>query len=127
MCISLCLVTVLRYLLGESKGSSNLIAISCGPCYKHKVIRHTGTCSLAVKHTRPSSAIRKRANLLISLASCKLYYTTSSIKLTIKPIYSYESTVSAFSGSAIPQVYPPHETLENSPSPVMLPFDSELV
>jgi hypothetical protein len=90
------------------------------------VIRHCGTGLLAVEDTRPSCAVWQRTNLVVGLVSSRNNINVP-VKLTIKPMYSYESTVKAFSGRAIPQVYPPHETLENSPSPTTVPLDSELV
>jgi len=42
-------------------------------------------------------------------------------------MYSYESTVAAFPGSTIPNVNPPRETVENSPSPTIVPLASTLV
>ncbi len=45
----------------------------------------------------------------------------------MRPMYSELLTVKALGGSAMPKVKVPSETRENSPSPVIVPFASELV
>jgi hypothetical protein len=41
-------------------------------------------------------------------------------------MYSCVSLLNASGGNATPKVNPPHETVENSPSPVMVPLVSSL-
>lgn len=88
------------------------------------MIGHPRTSVITVNNTGPSCAVDRGA--FLKEFQLRFRHIVSQPR-TMRPIYSYEFTVAALAGNTAPNVNPPRETVDISPSPVTVPLVSVLV